>query len=89
MRQHIAKVTANIRDDTQLDNYNKLYVSFFTFKTLQKNEIIPGTGPCRPRQCNTRNCFNKRRLPSALLTYDGNLGNVDVDLDTVTANELY
>ena len=89
MRQHIAKLTANIRDDTQLDNYNKLYVSFFTFKTLQKNEIIPGTGPCRPRQCNPRNCFNKRRLPSALLTYDGNLGNVDVDLDTVTANELY
>lgn len=77
----------NIKDDTQLDNYNKLYVILHS-RRAKKDEIIPGTGSCGPRQCNPRNCLNKRRLPSALLAYDGNLWNVDVDLDTATADEL-
>jgi hypothetical protein len=77
----------NIKDDTQLDNYNKLHVIIHS-RNAKKDKIIPSTGSCRPRQRNPRNSFNKRRLPSALLADDGNLGNVDVDLDTVTANEL-
>ena len=76
-----------IKDDTQLDNYNKLYVIFY-IQDMREDEIIPGTGSCGPWQCNPRNCLNKRRLPSALLADDGNLGNVNVDLDTVTANEF-
>ena len=78
----------NIEDDTQLDNYNKLYVILHSSRA-KKYEIIPRTGSSGPRQSNSRNCFNKGRLPGALLTDDGNLGNVDVDLYTVTADELY
>ena len=61
---------------------------FYIQDMQKKDEIIPSTGSCGPRQCNPRNRLNKRRLPSALLADDGNLRNVDVDLDTATTDEL-
>lgn len=40
----------------------------------------PSAGTCRTRQSDTGNWLNQRRLPRALGTNDGNLGQVDINL---------